>query len=188
MMTIHDLLEDKAYRDFLKTKPITPAISRDPAKMTTPPWVVYVQKEQMGPWGKKEFWKYSEAYRFLMKAVKLKVHDAALNNRRIPCKPPSKIVRIKGKFVVNRRGEKQQVTKAIVWAPKLPEGEMDHHWCLYCRRPTIFKYFRRHKALKMPYIDSSTPRCCICGSSARVATVQGERYRVGNDPAAKRPA
>lgn len=178
MMTIHDLLEDPAYRKFLTTKPRIPALSKDPSKMRTPPWVVYVQKTQLGPWGKKEFWKYSDALKFLNKAVKLKVHDAALNNRRNPTPAPSKWVRIKGKYIVNRKGEKLQATKQIVWKPKIPDGEVDHHWCLYCRRPTVFRYYRKHKALKMPSIDSSIPRCSICGASARVATTQGERYRV----------
>jgi len=178
MMTIHDLLEDPRYREFLTTKPRIPAISKDPTKMSTPPWVVYVQKQQLGPWGKKEFWKYSEALEFLKKAVRLKVHDAALNNRRNPTKPPSRVVRIKGKYTVDRKGNRVQVTKAVVWKPKIPEGEIDHHWCLHCRRPTVFRYYRKHKALKMPAIDNNVPRCCICGASARVATIQGERYRV----------
>lgn len=178
MLTMPELIKDSTYRKFLLTKPATPVISRDPRVMKTPPWVVYVQKEPHGRWGKKEFWKYSEAFNFLKRALKLGVHDAALHNRRIPTDPPARRVRIKGKFVLDSSGNKVQLTREVEWTWKglLEPEESEHHWCLYCRRPTVFGYYRKHKARQpgMP-IDSTIPRCCICGGSARVAIPFGHR-------------
>jgi RNase P subunit RPR2 len=47
-----------------------------------------------------------------------------------------------------------------------PEDE-EHHWCKYCRRPTVFKYYTSHKRLGT--VDPWVRRCCICGASERIA-------------------
>lgn len=164
-----ELVKDPVYRKFLETKPKLPPIARDKEMQKSPPWVVYVQREVGGPWGKREFWKYSEALKFLGKALKLHVHDATINCRRIGFEPPMRFVRIKGKFVTGSDGKKRQATKKVSWKPKLDAYDMEHHWCKYCRRPTVFKYFRKHKALKEGMVDSTMPRCTICGASARIA-------------------
>ena len=169
MIPMSELVRDPAYRKFLQTVPRTPLISRDKTKMMTPPWVVYIQKEPHGSWGKRSFWKYSKAFKFLAKALKMGVADAALNNKRIGFEPPSKLVRVKGKYQLDSRGKKRQVTKLMVWKPPLQAEDEDHHWCKYCRRPTVFKYYKRHRALKNQDLDTTVPRCCICGASARIA-------------------
>lgn len=169
MIPMSELIKDPVYKEFLQTPPLTPRLSRDPKRMKTPPWTVYVQKEAQGPWGKKEFWKYSEAFKFLRKALKLKVNDCTINNRRIGFSPPARRVRIKGKFITGSDGVARQATKEVTWKPKLAPEDEDHHWCRYCRRPTVFKYFKSHKALKGVVIDTTIPRCCICGASIRIA-------------------
>lgn len=144
--------------------------------MATPPWVVYVQRTADGPWGKKEFWKYSEAFNFLKIAInKHKVHDAALNCKRFPFAPPMRFARIRGKYVVGSDGVKRQATKAIPWAPKYEPGDPDHKWCMYCRRPTIFRFYSKHKRLGA--VTDDVRRCCICGASERIAVSAAERKR-----------
>ena len=177
MIPMSELVKDPVYRKYLETKPHLPPIARSKKLMVSPPWVVYVQKETDGPWGKKEFWKYSEAFKFLRRALKAGVHDATINCKRIGFHPPTRFVRIKGKYVVGSDGVQRQATKQVIWQPKLGDYG-DHEWCMYCRRPTEFKYYRRHKRLKnLAFIDSSIRRCCICGSSERIAILP-QRKRV----------
>lgn len=169
MIQMSELVKDPVYRSFLTTQPAQPAISVNKKLMSRPPWVVYVQREKNGPWGKKEFWKYTKAFKFFRKALKAGVYDCTINNRRIGFKPPQRFVRIKGKYVVGSDGVRRQQTKPVPWVAKIPEGQPDHHWCKHCRRPTVFRYYKKHKALKGVEIDTTIPRCCICGASARIA-------------------
>lgn len=179
MIPMSELVKDPNYRAFLETQPKTPPISRDKGRQTSPPWIVYVQVSADGKWGKKEFWKYTKAFRFFRACMKQGVHDATINNRRIPTSPPSRMVRIKGKFVVGSDGIKRQATKLVEW--KLPtalaQDQPEHHWCLYCRRPTVFKFYSKHPRLGR--VDSFIQRCCICGASARIALTASDRsFRV----------
>jgi hypothetical protein len=172
-----ELVKDPVYRKFLETQPKTPRITRDKAMMQSPPWVVYIQREVDGSWGKKEFWKYSEAFKFMRAWLKRGAHDAAINNKRFGFDPPLRFARIRGKYIVGSDGVKRQATKAIPWQPKLGPGDPEHHWCRFCRRPTVFKYFGKHKRLGR--VDPTTPRCSICGASARIALGHADRlFRV----------
>ena len=163
-----ELLEDKWYRRFLETKPTLPSIARNKRLQTSPPWTVYVQREVDGKWGKKAFWKYSEAFNFARKALRLGVHDVAINCKRVASKPPYRLVRIRGRYVIGSDGKKRQATKRAKWLPNLGNGQPDHTWCPYCRRPTVFKYYRKHPALK-GLMDTTKRRCCICGCSEALA-------------------
>ena len=168
MITMAELLQDADYRKFLTTAPSLPAHAVNKEMNTSKPWVVYVQREAGGRWGKREFWTYKKAFRFFKAAViDHKVHDAALNNKRVGFDPPFKWVRVRGKFVVDSKGNKRQAQARVYWKPKLPPDEVeDHHWCKYCRRPTVFKSYSKHKRLGA--VDP-TLRCCICGASSRIA-------------------
>lgn len=170
MIPMSELMQDPTYKAFLQTKPRTPKISRDPKWVLTPPWVVYVQRTADGPWGKKEFWKYSEAFKFFKAWMKNGAHDATINNRRIPTAPPSRLARIKGKYIKGSDGKMRQATKFVFWKvpAKLAMDQPSHFWCLYCRRPTIFKFYSKHKRLGV--VDPTVRRCCICGASERIAT------------------
>ena len=64
-----ELLKDSVYRRFLETKPRLPDHMANKAVMTSPPWVVYVQREVDGVWGRKEVWKYRKAFKFLLKQL-----------------------------------------------------------------------------------------------------------------------
>lgn len=172
-----ELVRDPLYKRYLQTKPELPPVMRSKKMMSSPPWVVYVQKKTDGPWGKKEFWKYSEAFNFLKKALKHGVHDAALNCKRMGFEPPLRFARIRGKYVVGSDGIRRQATKPVYWTVPvaLQLDQPDHYWCMYCRRPTVFKYFTSHKRLKR--VDNTVRRCTICGASERIALLPTERKR-----------
>jgi hypothetical protein len=81
--------------------------------------------------GKKEFWKYSKALKFLNRALELNVYDAALNCKRMGFDPPSRFVRIKGKFVKGTDGQMRQATKRVFWdlPVSLRMDQVEHKWC-----------------------------------------------------------
>lgn len=164
-----ELVKDPTYRKFLETMPKTYPIIRDKELQKSPPWVVYVQVKPGGKWGKKEFWKYTKAFKFFRHWMKSGAHDATINNKRVPTPPPTRIVRIKGKYVLGSDGQNRQATTQVSW--KLPSSlqidQPQHNWCLYCRRPTLFKFYSSHPRLGA--VDSMVPRCCICGASSRIA-------------------
>jgi hypothetical protein len=161
-----ELIKDPVYRKFLTTPPQLPAHAENKRLNDSPPWVVYVQRVSGGKWGKKEFWTYKKAFKFFRKALKLGVHDVTINNKRVGSPPPSKWVRVRGKYVVGSDGVKRQATKLVFWKPKLEADDGEHHWCKYCRRPTTFKYYISHKRLGP--VTSDVLRCCICGASERI--------------------
>jgi hypothetical protein len=176
-----ELLNDVVYRRYLEQKPKLPPVAMSRTHPTGP-WVVYVQREVDGKWGRKYFWKYGKALKFMLKFLEAGAHDAALNCRRVGFYPPSRRVRIKGKYVLGSDGVERQATKVVVWRPRkelLGDGQPEHHWCMYCRRPTVFIHYSRHKALGDMAVDQSVPRCCICGASARIAIPYNDRkFRV----------
>lgn len=166
MMTMKQLLEDKTYHNYMMTKPFTTPHAADPSM--TGQWAVYLQKIQGGPWKRKFFRKYKKALKFFFQVQEAGCYDSALGNRRIALKPPKKVVRIKGKYVVGNDGVKRQVTKAVTWQSR-EDFEGNHLWCTYCRRPTLFKYYSKHHALpQFDRVDSSQRRCCICGATERL--------------------
>lgn len=168
MIQMSELIKDPFYKAFIDRTPELPDIATNKSLQVSPPWVVFVQRKGEGPWGKRSFWKYKKALKFFYRALELGVHDVALNNKRIPTPPPHRMVRIKGKYLMVR-GKRVQQTKRVWWKPKteLLLEQPQHYWCLYCRRPTVFKYFSRHKLRGV--VDSSVMRCTICGASERIA-------------------
>lgn len=118
----------------------------------TPPWVVYVQREQGGGWARAEFKKYKKGLKFVLKNLD-KYHDMALSHRRHDFKPPrvSKDNRTWYHLGIS--------TEEVSFLPERPT----HRWCGYCRRPTVFRFFSKHHSL--PYCPSDVRRCTICGAS-----------------------
>lgn len=169
MITIVDLLEDPKYKEFFCQVPKLLRPDQDDY-----PWRVYVQLKKDKKWRRKDFYTYTSAFKFLKRLLAAEVvQDAAIHCRRQFFNPPSKVVRVKGKFFTGPDGKKRQVTKVITWAPKIEGTDPnDYRWCGYCRRPTAFKHYSSHPALKnlgMP-IDQSVKRCHICGVSTRMLT------------------
>jgi hypothetical protein len=163
-MTLAELLEDPIYLKYFRTVPHLPAGPR-----MSEPWRVYVQLEVDGPWARKHFWTYKEAYRWLKPKLE-GYHDATIQSKGVAYKPPMKIVKVSRRGVpvmINTPSGPVQKTTEIVWKPHLPEGETMHTWCCYCRRPTIFKWFSKHHAFRgtNQLFDPTLRRCTICGAS-----------------------
>lgn len=168
VIPMSELIRDPDYRKFLTTTPSLPAHAANKRMNASKPWVVYVQKESGGKWGKREFWTYKKAFRFFKQCLtEYKVHDLAINCKRVGFEPPFKWVRVRGKYVTDSKGKKRQAQARVYWKAKLAPEDEEHHWCKYCRRPTVFKYFSSHKRLGV--VDPNIMRCCICGASARIA-------------------
>lgn len=170
MITIHDLLENEGYKKFFCTVPHLEQ------QHGSTPWRLAIQKDPHGTWMSKDYATYQEAFLKLKKHL-TRINDAAIICKAIPFEPPSKTVRIKGKYI-ERRGKKIPVTKRVPWSMPLPAGEdSPHHWCTYCRRPTVFKTFEVHpiltrKRLNGIPIDPYVERCTICGASARLVNIK----------------
>lgn len=169
VVPMSELIGERVYARYLESKPALPPHMRNKRLALSPPWVVYVQKRVDGPWGKREFWKYKKALQFFHRALELGVHDAALNCKRYAFEPPIQMARIRGKYVRGSDGKRRQATTRVYWKLplKLQIDQPEHEWCMYCRRPTVFKYYSRHKRLGT--VTQDVRRCCICGSSEKIA-------------------
>lgn len=137
-------MQQMRLRTLLKEEPIFLAWFMKPPTITNfhagPPWRLYVQKTQGGPWARGDLPSYVKAYT----QVKLRLPEAwdlAIHSKGQHFKPPTV----------------QKGTKKY-WLP-MPEG---HAWCSLCRRPVVFKTFTKHPALKYG-CDPTFPRCSICG-------------------------
>lgn len=172
MITLPELLEDAKYKKYFCTAP---------KMLPTPgqkPWQIKLQLEKNGPWKKKEFETYVEAFGTLRKYLSRdRVYDGALRSRGIAFGPPERIVRLtkggrpllhtkNGKPVLDGQGNPIQQTRTVLWRPQLEATEEAHTWCPYCRRPTVFRWFKSHHALRsfglQDIVDPTDRRCSIC--------------------------
>lgn len=174
MLTIHDLLEDSRYKEFLCRVPALPPHLSADGKL---PWRLLVQLKGEKHWRTKRFATYPQAFRALKKLLP-NAHDAVINCPGFAWDPPKRIVKVKGKYFTDKKGNRTQVTKMIAWAPRMPVGEFqDHHWCPYCRRPTVFARFMQHPVLTVKKlggmgIDPTLLRCSICGVSENIVSLK----------------
>ncbi len=168
MISIIELLEDPRYRKYFTTVPRTlvPAPGQKP-------WRLYIQRSSDGPWRKKEYEKYADAFRHLAKDLKGgRVHDGAIQSRGIAFGPPNRVAKVTkgGRPVMVRTASGILAPKTVLveWKPKLDPYDAPHTWCTYCRRPTEFKWFHTHHALRGSLadglLDPSSRRCTICGA------------------------
>ena len=171
MIVMKELLKDPVYKKFILTTPKSSLIINSPSP--EPQWRVYVKRTPDSNWARKDFKTYKKAFKFFRKWLQKGAYDLTIHNRRIETKPPSYFVRIKGRYVTGSDGIKRQATKKKSWVVKLLPEEEQHEWCLYCRRPTTFRFYSKHPALSLPEVDSSVRRCCICGGSERIAVSRG---------------
>lgn len=133
-------------RDLLKNDPIYKAWFMKPPKITNAhsgiPWRLFVQREEGGPWARKDLRGYPEAY----SQVKLRLsetHDMTIHCKPQHFQPP--VVKIKGVKHYN----------------PVP---FNHTWCSLCRRPTRSIFVERHPNFGKKYtLNAEEPRCLICG-------------------------
>jgi hypothetical protein len=155
--TIRQLLENQRYRKWLKRVPKGSEV----VCWSGRPWRVWVQRDQNGRWGFKDFEKYAPAYNFLVKQINAGAHDAALSSKVKPYPPPI-AKRVKQKVMVKKQWV--WLTKIIREVPRFPGMNSQHEWCPHCRRPTIFTTFAKHHALTgRVQHDPTQRRCAICG-------------------------
>lgn len=169
MITLDELLDDKRYREYFLRVPKLPHIER-----IHPPWRLYVQRDSGSPWSRKDFETYREAYLFYKSRYKNVSHDASITSRAHAFYPPVRIVKLTraGVPLLDKNGIQQ--TKEVFWRVSLPDDEIPHRWCPYCRRPTIFTWFSKHHAFpKGAPMDPSQVRCTICGVSERAIESYG---------------
>lgn len=167
MITLPELLKDKQFKEFFTTVPKTLV-----PKPGQKPWRLYVQAKADGPWAKKDYEKYADAFRRLATELKAgRIHDAAIQSRGIAFAPPTRVAKVtkggKPLIQVGANGKRQQKTVIVRWKPKLDPTDEGHIWCPYCRRPSVFRWFKSHHALRSNgldgLVDPSDRRCTICG-------------------------
>jgi len=137
-VSLKQLLRDPIYRKWFSTQPLGgfPAYTK---------FRVYAQVKDDGPWAKKDFNDFKDAYNFVAKYLK-KWNDAALVAKNYESRPP----------VVRKQGRRQYYAPVMT----LP----GHHWCTYCRRPTVFSYYTQHHAFPQGFqILAYKRRCGVCG-------------------------
>lgn len=150
-VTLRELIKDPIYREWLKKPPALTVVGN------SPPWRVFTKEEVEGNnWETEDFDDYSLAYRFVAKNIK-ELYDAVINSKRQAYRPPV-------------------VRKVINGIPKrrlhLPTPETDayvlkeqhkHVWCPYCRRPTLFLWYKKHHAMNGAVLSPHDRRCHVCG-------------------------
>lgn len=131
-LSVKTLLRDPIYKKWMSKPP------KLKVQGSTKPWKIFVLKKT-GKWATIEFDTYPQAFNWMAKHLK-EYDDIVIHSKREMFKPP--VVKYKG--------------KKCYWPS--PRG---YRWCPYCRRPTQFKYFRRHHNLKTmaPWYK----RCEVCG-------------------------
>jgi hypothetical protein len=133
------LAHDPIFKEWFTQKPalstFVPPNSR--------PWRLFLQGEAQAPWIRTDYISYAKAFEALRENLP-NVWDLALH-----CKPQGHAAPI----VV--AGKKR-------YYYPLPMG---HEWCMFCRRPTIFRRYKKHRNLKYP-VNPEEKRCNICGARA----------------------
>lgn len=162
MIRLQELLEDERYRQYFCKVPRSPNFHNGHKN-----WRVFVQREIDGPWAKRDFEKYAEAFRFTKKWLP-KCHDAAIQSRARQYKPPMRFVALKKNgqplFIIGSDGVKRRKTKMVLWQPRLLPEDEHHEWCPYCRRPTVRAWFSKHHNFPDGIRNNGELRCVICGA------------------------
>lgn len=172
MITMRELLKDRTYKNFICKPPILPPNFSTPSGK---PWRLYAKMPNESHWRSKEFSSYKEAFSSFKKLLN-KAEDLAINSKALDYRPPKRLVRIKGQYLVVQ-GEKIQKTREILWQPTLSGEWEEHHWCPYCRRPSVFKPMYEHYKLGVWLklgvpIDYEALHCSICGTSNRLINLK----------------
>lgn len=161
MITLRELLSDKRYREYFLKIPVLPELPR-----TGPPWRLYVQRESGGPWARREYDSYRDAFRHLKRIGFSDCHDACIQSKGTAFNPPHRVVKVTRGGIPLLHKDGSPITKVVWWKPSIPGDEAPHRWCPYCRRPTIFAWFTKHHAFRGGAVfNPSLLRCTICGAS-----------------------
>lgn len=168
LITIHELLKDKEYREFFLKTPVLP----DHYGPENKPWKLIILKRGETQWRSKRFGTYKEAFTGL-KTMLPSIINGAINCPPLDFMPPVKNFRVKDKFVGNGHLRKPLIVSRV-WKPRITDDMGEHNWCTYCRRPSIFRYamLSRSTAGYAPIAGEPEIRCIICGASSRLVNLR----------------
>ncbi|AVR56964.1 hypothetical protein PBI_TRISCUIT_92 [Microbacterium phage Triscuit] len=168
LISIHELLDDERYRKYFETAPELPEHYYNGGHE---PWRLMVLIKGKPRWASKRYASYDEAAERLIELLP-KITNGTVNNPALNFMPPIRHARVKNRIDPKT---KKPLIISRVWVPQL-SGEMpQHHWCGYCRRPTIFA----HKAMPAKDLgDFRLPasqiayRCTLCGANAELMDIR----------------
>jgi hypothetical protein len=149
------LLEDPAFRRYMKTLPSLP----DNLSFGKP-WAVIALKTS-GKWMMGKFPTYGQAWNMTCRLVRdTEIEDVSLVSRRRLFAPPTRPEEYRVRNVKTGRIE-TRVRRVPVLAHLI---EHPYAWCVRCRRPSSFEQFTRHHAIprNVP-LDDGAIRCVFCG-------------------------
>lgn len=159
-ITLRELLKDPLYRQWFGKVPKLKFGGHER------PWRVYAQDEPGGKWTRTYFPSYGKAYAFVRENLR-ESHDMALSCGPQGYRPP--VVKVKGK--------RQYYVPDVVARVNL-DAAVDVHkhiWCPFCRRWTLFLWYKKHHAMPKHWGTLSPDRRCkICG--VRLEFVRSSRY------------
>lgn len=168
LITIHELLEDERYRKYFETVPVLPGHYHNGGHR---PWRLMVSVKGENKWRSKHLETYEEALEQITRIMP-KITNGAINSPGLNFMPPIRHARVKNRLDPKT---KKPIIVSRVWTPQLEADMPQHHWCGYCRRPTIFG----HKALRARMLngyrlDASSVafRCMLCGSNAELMDIR----------------
>lgn len=182
MITLEELLQDEDYKKYFLTVPKLPPHYRGRLM-----WKLMILKEGETQWRVKKFPSYTEAFKALKK-LRPNIKDGLINSPGLDWQPPAKRFRVKGQYTrVGRR--KVPMVRVVAWKPQIPADLPNHHWCPYCRRPTVFDYFDVHPAMTVQRVgrglganvDPSLLRCGICAASEQLINLRNPMAHQGWD-------
>lgn len=180
LITLKELLRDPQYRAFFTKVPKLPEHYTPENK----PWKLMILKPGEHAWRSKQMGTYQEAFRALKKLMP-DIENAAINCRPLTFMPPTRTVRIKGKFETVR-GKQKPVIKTIIWKPQITADMADHNWCGHCRRPSIFTMAttsaKRSASGFVSAPGGPAIRCVICGASDRIIDLRNPANHQQWDP------
>lgn len=169
-ITIRELLRDPQYRAYFTAVPVMP----DHYTPDSLPWRLFVNKRGETKWRSKRFGTYREAFAGMKKMLP-NINDAAINCPGLNWQPPMKTVRLKGKFYETGKLKGQPILRSVVWKPRLEPDMAQHHWCAFCRRPTVFvnkgMAARMLNGLLLPATRVMF-RCSICGAHEEIMDIR----------------
>lgn len=164
MMPLSELMEDRQFNLFFRRTPHLHNIQQDGRLC----WRIWIQQVADGRWRKKDVADYQFGVRVILGRLE-SIHDAALQCRGRAYEPPVQRVKLvrAGRPLLDSAGRQQ--IKEVRW--KIPAQLLQdyglHHWCFYCRRPTVFGYFKNHHAFRgtslEPFVGADRLRCTLCG-------------------------
>lgn len=156
MLSMRDLMEDPAYRAYMKK---VPPIPPNP----NPAWQIWVSQDNR--WLTGTFRTYQEVWPVFVKRYRERAGDPTITSRRTFYAPPGEWYKVKVKrSTPTPTGGTHYIEER--WRQTFTWPDAFAEWCGRCRRPVEFRpLFETHHALKrMPVVsDEDNIRCPICG-------------------------